>query len=408
MSDILLLAPHASYRIVPFLNTCHQLGVSTLLATADGGLSLPQNRDGILLDLTNKAGVVAAVRELHDNNKLRAIIGTDDSTMEVAARCARELGLPGNSPHSVQLTHDKLLAREALADSGLNIPEFFRIDLNKPLELAKLPAFPVVLKPRALSASRGVIRCNNRSDLEAAIIRVKRILSAEYKIPDFVCLVEKFIAGVEVAIEGLLTNGKLQVIAIFDKPDAMDGPYFEETYYVTPSRHKETTLIQIEEAARQVCYQYGLTNGPIHGEFRVNDDGIWPLELAARTIGGKCGRLLEFASGVSLEKIVIQHAIGREPKIQSIKGGAGVLMIPVPGNGVVRRVEGISAARQVNGIKQVEVDTSTGEVLKAWPEGGSYPGFIFSQAESPELAEQALREANEKIKIILAPIFATR
>jgi len=218
-------------------------------------------------------------------------------------------------------------------------------------------------------------------------------------------LIESFIPGAEVAVEGLLRAGQLEVLAIFDKPDPLDGPYFEETYYVTPSRHPRAVQDAVAARVAEACAAYGLREGPVHAECRINERGVWVLEIAARTIGGLCGRLLRFGTGYGLEELVLQHALGRRVATRGADGAAGVLMIPIPQAGILRRVEGVLAASRVPHIEEVVIDVREGYELVPLPEGASYLGFIFARAPSAAEAEAALRAAHAELRIVVAPLW---
>jgi biotin carboxylase len=260
----------------------------------------------------------------------------------------------------------------------------------------------------ALSASRGVIRADNRAQLLAAAARIQVLLAnAGLTDPDErdTILAEEFIPGVEVAVEGLLTRGQLDILAVFDKPDPLDGPYFEETYYITPSRLDPQSLGAIHDAISAACAAYGLRQGPIHAECRINDQGVWIVEVAARTIGGSCGRLLRFGTGHGLEELVVMHALGEHPELRAEAGGAGVLMLPIPQAGILRRVEGVLAAQQVPYIEELIIDVREGYELVPLPEGASYLGFIFARAPNAEQTEAALRAAHACLRVVVAPLW---
>jgi biotin carboxylase len=268
--------------------------------------------------------------------------------------------------------------------------------------------FPCVLKPVALAASRGVIRANNVDELTLAAARIQVLLAraglreAEER---ETILVEEFIPGFEVAVEGMLTQGELEILTIFDKPDPLDGPYFEETYYITPSRLEAPVQRALRETISSACAAYGLREGPIHAECRINGEGVWILEVAARTIGGLCGRLLRSSTGLSLEELVLLHAVGERPEINSETGGAGVLMIPIPQAGILRRVEGVLAAGKVPYIEEVVIHVREGYELVPLPEGSSYLGFIFARAPSAAQAEAALRAAHACLRVVVMPLW---
>jgi biotin carboxylase len=287
------------------------------------------------------------------------------------------------------------------------VPEHWLIDLTQPLAPQHSSVtYPCVAKPVALSGSRGVIRANDPRELEQAIARIQTILRHHAVPAERNCvLVEAFIPGQEVAVEGMLRAGRFTTLAIFDKPDPLDGPYFEETYYITPSGHPESVQEAVTATVARSCEAYGLREGPVHAECRINEQGVWVLEVAARTIGGLCGRLLRFGTGYGLEELVLTQALGENVTLRPESGGAGVLMIPIPQAGILRRVEGLMAARAVPNIVDVVIDVREGYELVPLPEGSSYLGFIYARADSPAAAETALREAHAKLRIVVAPLW---
>jgi len=330
--------------------------------------------------------------------------------VELASRIARDLNLPHNPPQAARLTRRKDLSRKALATAGVPVPGFRIIDLQQPIDfqLDRLE-YPCVIKPLSLSASRGVIRVDDAAALLTACARVERILARETAHDDFAAthlLIEAFVSGPEVALEGLLRGGQLSVLAIFDKPDPLDGPFFEETYYITPSRLDENVKTRIIRCVEEACLALGLREGPVHAEMRINGgDGVI-LEVASRTIGGDCARLLRYGTGQALETLVISHAVGKPLPVIPEEGGAGVLMIPIPEAGILRRIEGISGARAVPWIDDILIGIREGYELVPLPEGATYLGFIFAHAPTPAEAEAALRKSHAKLKIVVAPMMA--
>lgn len=404
---VLLVAPRDSYRTVPYIEAARKQGVDLLIASEGRQALSGPDAPGLQVDLHDLPQSLESVTRVAAMRAFAGVVGTDDASLELAVQASARLGLPHNPVDSIRLARRKDLARARLAEAGLRVPPFRRIDLTRPLtpQLEAL-VYPVVVKPVALSASRGVIRADNLAELQQAIARTRRIV-AEVRDPDErnTLLVEEFIAGVEVALEGLLRDGQLEVLAVFDKPDPLDGPYFEETYYITPSRHSPEALRALTETVTAACAAYGLREGPIHAECRINTQGVWVLEVAARTIGGLCGRLLRFGTGYGLEELVLQHVLGRRPDVRGEAGGAGVLMIPIPQAGILRRVEGIVAARRVPYVEDVVIDVREGYELVPLPEGSSYLGFIFARAPSPQAAEAALRAAHAELRVIVAPLW---
>lgn len=339
---------------------------------------------------------------------LDGALGVDDDTVVIATAINRSLGRPRNSIEAAQAARNKFLQRTLLRNSSVPVPQFVLRSISQDLETAaRRASYPCVVKPLRLSASRGVIRANNSVELIAAVQRLGAILES-CNSEDSECLVEEFIPGYEVALEGLLIEGQLQVLALFDKPDPLDGPFFEETIYVTPSRHPESDQQAVIECTQQAAAALGLHEGPVHAELRFNDKGPWLIDLAARPIGGRCSAVLRFGDGsVSLEEIVLCHALGLPlPALERERRAAAVMMIPVPGAGVLEDFTGVDDARRVPGIDDVVITAHRGETLVPWPEGSRYPGFIFARAETPERAEQTVREAHRRLRFVLRPATA--
>jgi biotin carboxylase len=263
-------------------------------------------------------------------------------------------------------------------------------------ELASELGFPVVVKPLSLSASRGVIRADDDAELDAAVARIRAMLDD----PGEPLLVESFVPGAEVAVEGVLRGGALETLAVFDKPDPLDGPYFEETIYVTPSRLPAEAIAQVEATASAAAAALGLSEGPVHAELRVDGDRVTLLELAARSIGGLCSRALRFGAGVSLEEVILRHALGMPPgHLRREELASGVMMLPIPRAGVLREVGGLEEARAVPGVAGLEISIAPGKSVLPLPEGDRYLGFLFAKADTPEQVEQALREAHAKLQV---------
>lgn len=404
---ILLVAPRDSYRTAPYIAAARELGVDLLIASEGthtlSGLEVP----GVQVNLHDVPGSLQTLRTAARAQPFQGVIGTDDASSEFAVQASMALHLPHNSLHSVRLTRRKDLARSHLACAGISVPRHWKIDLTDPLapQLTEI-RYPCVVKPVALSASRGVIRADDRAQLEKAIVRIADMLAdVSEREERETLLIEEFIAGSEVAVEGLLSDGNLEILAIFDKPDTLDGPYFEETYYTTPSRHTPDNQARVVAQVAEACAAYGLREGPIHAECRINAAGVWILEVAARTIGGLCGRLLRFGTGYGLEELVLMHTLKQNPDTRRETGGAGVLMIPIPRAGILRRVEGVLAAQRVQHIEEVVIDVREGYELLPLPEGSSYLGFIFARAPSPAEAEVALREAHACLRVVVAPLW---
>ncbi|CAG1769051.1 partial Alanine--anticapsin ligase, partial [uncultured bacterium] len=267
---------------------------------------------------------------------------------------------------------------------------------------------PCVVKPLDLNGSRGVIRADDAAELGAAIKRLSRLLHAlNRSSAPKPFLIEDFIPGFEVALEGLLDHGELHVLALFDKPDPLDGPFFEETIYVTPSRLPIDVQQAITTCAADSARALGLHDGPMHAELRVNDRGPWLVEVAGRSIGGLCSQTLRFAhsADVTLEELIVRQALGFSLDALEREGQAGgVMMIPIPGEGLLRGVTGVDEAKAVIGIEDVQITARLNYPIVPLPEGESYLGFIFARGDTPDQVEAALRTAHSKLHFKIDPV----
>lgn len=411
MKRVLLLLPTTGYRNEDFVAAAKVLGVE-ILAAADychrlaPSWGLPPIM-ALHFDQPEPA-VEIVLRELGVN--LDGVLAVDDSGVELAALLAQRLGLPGNPADAVRRVRDKLAFRRLLAAQGFLCPAFHHLPHDAdPRPLVGDSSFPVVVKARRLSGSRGVIRADDPEGLVRAVNQVRAIqLRADRDAHDLGLIVEDFIPGREFALEACLERGELTPLALFDKPDPLDGPYFEETLYVTPSRLPVSLQQRIGDEVARACRAAGLATGPVHAEMRVNERGIWLLEIAARSIGGLCARVLRHSLGMSLEELILRQSVG-EPVAQAhaaaASGAAGVMMIPIPRRGIYCGSEGLAAAQSVPGITAVTITAQPGQIVAPPPDGASYLGFIFARASSPADAEAALRSAHLCLQLDIRPEF---
>ena len=398
---VLLLMSPATYRAGAFLGAARQLRLDVVI-----GIDLPETLSDywhvpLGVDFTDISASVHTIVEYAQQHPIDAILSVDDSASELAAHASVALGLAHNSPESAEAARDKFLMRNLMAAGGAPCPVFRRFWLrDDPQWIATQVSYPCVLKPLRLSGSRGVIRADTHAEFVAAFTRLKRYLLVEgNREADTAFLVEDFIPGFEVALEGIVTHGKLQVLTLFDKPDPLDGPFFEETLYVTPSRLAEDMQAAIAHAVALAAAALGLREGPVHAELRVNERGPWMLEIAGRSIGGLCSTILEFGAGMCLEELILRHTIGEEISTLKREGGAaGVMMIPIPAAGMLKGVHGVEAARAVPLVTGIEITAKLNNQLVPLPEGASYLGFIFARGETPPEVEAAIRRAHALLK----------
>jgi len=415
-SGLLLLASKLGYQTRSFAEAARRLGVPVIIGSdrchqledpwADGAISLHFEEPQRAAD-----SLVSATQRRSPETKIGAILALGDRQTVTAAYAARLLQLQYNSPEAVENCRSKLRQREVLQNANLPVPEFFSFAISEPLDsVLRRVIFPCVVKPLRLAGSQGVIRSNNAGEFAVAVERITRLLaSPELQVTresdlDRV-LVERYIPGAEFALEGLLEGGRLRVLALFDKPDPLEGPYFEESIYVTPSRLPAVAQEEIFQAAAQSIRALGLTDGPVHAEFRLNEHGPWVLDVAPRPIGGLCSRVLRFGpQKIFLEELLIRKALGMpgaDPKREA--DAAGVMMIPVPRSGILENVTGTEEARAVAGVCELHITARLHDFIAAWPEGSSYLGFIFVRGETPAFVEAALRTAHAALRFEITP-----
>jgi biotin carboxylase len=387
-----------------------QVGAELTVASDRPSTFQGANPTGLLtLDFQHPDRAADEVLAFARATPIAGVVGVDDDSAIVAAAIAERLHLRGNVVHAAVAARDKHRQRQLLAAAGVPVPRFELHLLNEDAApLSRAVRYPCVMKPLRLSASRGVIRADDPEGFVAALARLRAILAepdaAACGEPARQVLIEEFVPGHEVALEGLVVKGRLRVLALFDKPDPLDGPYFEETIYLVPSRHPAAEQAAAAAVAQAAVTAVGLADGPVHAELRCNDRGPWLIELAARPIGGRCGAVLRFGGGqVTLEEVVVRHALGMAlPTLEREPLAAGVMMIPIPGAGVLREVRGVAAAKAVPLVEDVQITAHPGERLVPFPEGSRYPGFIFARGDTPAAVEAALRQAHGRLEFVLS------
>ena len=406
---VLLVAATTGYQTRIFADAARRLGCDLVLAT---------DRCHVLEDPWGDHAIPVRFEDPHGSCDILAASGPFDGIVAVADRptlvaalAAEALAIPHHSPEAVMACRDKYLARQQFQAAGLLVPEFFRVPADSaPREAAKRAPFPCVLKPLGLSGSRGVIRADDKRQFLSAFERIHALLrgadvAALREEQNRYIQVESFIEGPEFAVEGVVTRGELQVLAIFDKPDPLDGPFFEETIYVTPSRAIAEVQQVIIQTTRSAVRALGLAHGPIHSEMRVNRKGAWMLEVAARPIGGLCARALRFDGGMPLEELILRHAVGEDVSTTRLSDEAsGVMMIPIPKAGFYQGVEGVEKAELVPGVENVIITAKEGQKILPLPEGSSYLGFLFARRESSSQVENALRDAHACLNFEIATL----
>jgi len=406
MPRLVLLSNTTGYQAGAFRQAAGGLGIALTLATDRCHVLEDPWRDGAIpVRFEDPEGAARQIVEFARANPIAGMVAIGDPPALTAALACQQLGIDYHSPEGARAAGNKFLARESYREAGLPTPWYARLAVAEDPEpvLSGLP-FPCVLKPLGLSASRGVIRVDDAAEFRAAFARIRALLGSpdvrgrKGESADWI-LVESFIPGREVAVEGIVTRGRLKVLAVFDKPDPLDGPFFEETLYITPARIDPAVLRAVVAATERAVQALDLRQGPMHAELRIQGSEACLLEVAARPIGGLCARALRFGAGMPLEELILRHALRESLEgVEREQAAAGVMMIPIPREGVFEGVEGLEAAAATPGVEGIEITAKLGQKLVPLPEGSSYLGFIFARAETPDSVERALRGAHEKLR----------
>lgn len=403
MPHVVLIVPTQTYRASDFLAAAADLEIELSVASEEE-LPLVAADRRVWIDCSRPEWSAQVLADHAARLPIDAIVPLDDQGVVVAARAAQLIGLPHNPPTGAAATRNKAMLRRRLAQDEISQPRFGIVERgDSPTDIASQLGYPVVFKPLSRSGGQGVIRVDRARDAEAAVRRIRRILAAAGENPNQPLLAEEFLPGGEVAVEGLLSRGRLKILAVFDKPSPPQGPYFEETVLIAPSRLSTEILGEIDHLTRRAVTALGLKEGPIHAEFRIGRNRVSVLEVAARSIGGLCARSLRFGlMAESWESVILRQALGMEaPSTVRQPGATGVMMLPIPRSGRLVEVEGASEARNTPGITDLEITIPPGGAVKALPEGDRYLGFLFAAAPHPSAVEHALRQAFAKLRIII-------
>lgn len=404
MPTVLVILPTATYRAPDFVRAASDLGLDLVVASEAGHVLDDQMGDGFLeIDCRDPEAAAQSIVALAERRALDAVVAADDQGVVIAALAAERLGLPHNPPDAARATRDKAVMRTLLAAAGTPQPRFEV--LQGAYSEDPGVGFPCVVKPLSLSGGRGVIRADGPAGLRLAVARVREILEEAGEGDEATLIVEEYLPGDEVAVEGLLGPDGLEVLAILDKPDPMEGPFFEETIFVTPTRLDDATREKVIEVVGRAVDALGLAFGPIHAEVRIAGDRVSVIEIAARSIGGLCSRSLRFGLlGTSLENLLLTAALGMPRRaMRRDRRPAGVMMIPIPAEGYLRRVAWQEAAMEVPGITALEITIPIGGRVRPLPEGDRYLGFLFANGEDPQGVEASLREAHDLLEIVIEP-----
>jgi len=397
MPTAVVILPTTTYRASDFVRAAESIGVD-LVVVSEHPSPIDMGDRYLQIACSDPVSAAEAIAALGETRPIDGVVAADDQGVMVAAHASRLLGLRGNPPEAAAATRDKLAMRRLLERAEVDQPAFVELAPGiGPSEVADPLGFPVVVKPVDRTASQGVIRADDLPGLEAGVARVRGIVGGEASL-----LLESFAPGVEVAIEGMVEDGELTVLALFDKPDTPDGPFFPETIFVTPSRLSTDAQAEAVRVASAAVSGLGLTHGPAHIELKVEGGRARVVEVAARSIGGLCSRSLNFGlMGTTLETLILRNALGLRANLRREPLASGVLMIPTPETGTLVRVAGEEEVRAIGGITGIDITIPPGGEVVAPPEGDRYVGFVYARGEKPDQVENALRKAMAILEVQL-------
>lgn len=398
MPRVVVILPTTTYRASDFLDAASSLDIDLIVASEEPP-PIEMGDRFLQVDISNPTSAAEAIVRYGDRYAIDGVVAADDLGVMIAAHANTLLGLAGNPPESASATRNKLMMRNRLASAEVDQPRFHALrPEDQPDDIGEEIGYPLVVKPIDRSASQGVIKVDRPEDIHATVDRVRRIVGEQATL-----LVEAYAPGVELAIEGLVEHGELVTLAVFDKPDTGNGPFFPETLFITPSRLEPESLANATQTASQAVRALGLSQGPVHIELRVDSNRARIIEVAARSIGGLCSRSLNFGlMGTTLESLILRNALDlARTQLKRERVASGVLMIPTPSSGRLLEVAGLDDARSIEGITGADLTIPPGGTITAPPEGDRYLGFVYGRAETPELVESALRKAQESIEVRL-------
>ena len=397
MPRVVVVLPTTTYRAEDFFDAASSLGIDLIVASDENPV-IDMGDRCIVIDCENPAEAAAAVESLGEATPLDGIVAADDAGVMVAAIAGTRLGLRANPPEAAMATRDKSMMRRLLSQAEVPQPLFAAVSEDADAhKAAETVGYPLVAKPLNRSASQGVLRIDHPDDLASGLQQVRASIGE----PRATLLVEEYMPGHEIAVEGLLDCGALNVLAIFDKPDTKPGPTFPETIFVTPSQMSDTDQTEAVRVSEMACRALGLTSGPVHIELKVNDRKTRIIELAARSIGGLCSRSLNFGlAGTSLESLILRNAVGMDkPELRRERSSGGVLMLPIPKGGRFKGVQGESEARVIPGVTGMDITVPVGARIAALPAGDRYVGFVYARGETAAQVETSLRTAQETLRV---------
>lgn len=400
MPRAVVILPSTTYRAEDFIEAAESLGVDLVVASEQPP-PFDMGDRYLQIDCSNPQKAASEIARLGDDVPLDGVVAADDAGVVIAASVGTSLGLAANDPDAALSTRDKAEMRRRFHGAEVPQPRFEILQRgDDPHALVENVGYPLVIKPVNRSASQGVLRADNRTDLTDAITRNEKILGPDQSRP---LLLEEYMPGAEVAVEGLVRQGRLTVLTIFDKPDTPAGPAFPETILVTPTRLPNGTRDECVRVAELAIQGLGLTHGPVHIELKVEENRVRVLEVAARSVGGLCSRSLSFGlMDTTLETLILRNAMQMDkPELRRESHASGVLMIPIPKSGVLSEVRGIEETRAIEGITGVDITIPAGTRVLPPPEGDRYLGFVFARGTDPGGVEAALRKALETMEPVI-------
>jgi hypothetical protein len=384
MKKVLLVIPEKSYKSNDFVVAAKRLKIPFSIITDSQQVS-ERLSDNIIVYNFQKDISLEILEKLKN---ITHILPVDHSSLEFAAKLRDLLSATGNSYVSVMNAMDKYKSRTIFNDvTEVKIKNAY---INDPKDLITfMSKINIgVLKPTRGTASNKVIKVTQQNMDQLLIQNIIKDCDENELI------IEEFIEGDEYAFEGILIDSKLSKFVVFEKPLAFVEPYFEESIYITPSNLSNEIIESVHKRLQKACQKLGLTNGPIHAEFKISNNEVFLIEINPRMIGGLCSRCLSFGLfKQSLEELILlSFSTGKFKKVELLSNYVGVLMLPVPKSGKFISINH-NEIMKIENVSSVDITVSKNTLLQMPPNGERYLGFVFSQGENKSVVMRALESA---------------
>lgn len=337
----------------------------------------------------------SAIMEIANKEKIDGIMTlASDRPMPIVAKVAEKYGLPAISYETAVKATNKAEMRRCLSENNVPIPAFVIIESRKQYdEVVSHMELPLIVKPADNSGSRGIYLVKNESELNAGYEHAKQYSN------NGTILVEEYMDGPEVSVEAMTQNGITTILAITDKLTT-GAPHFVELGHTIQSQLSEKIKNEIYSVAKQTISAIGITNGPSHTELKITNSGVKVVEIGARLGGDNITtKLVPLATGVNMVELCIKNALGIEYNIAQPKTGASAIRYFQVKPGKVKSIDGVAAARSLEGIKEVNIEVGINDIVHEIVSSNSRIGFVIAEGANQLEAIERCNKAMSWIQI---------